>query len=244
MRVSLGDRESEDRSADPTKTLPDDKVTVIDLQASPPNVVATSQVGSGPSGVSINRTGTLALVADRNEGAVSIFAINRKTLTPAGRLQLSDAKSGPSDVTFTPDGRMALVTRDGDHKISILAIDGEGIAMVPDGRFVALTVTNYSDKAVSFPFFSPHGFLKINKLNGTQLDPVAQIEDGHWCQGASWRRDSREILVQHIVEREIQVFDFDGHHIKVDGGARRRWHGRALMDGWTFSRRRRMQWHD
>jgi DNA-binding beta-propeller fold protein YncE len=102
MRVSLGDRESEDRSADPTKTLPDDKVTVIDLQASPPNVVATSQVGSGPSGVSINRTGTLALVADRNEGAVSIFAINRKTLTPAGRLQLSDAKSGPSDVTFTP----------------------------------------------------------------------------------------------------------------------------------------------
>jgi hypothetical protein len=186
----------------------------------------------------------LRSVADRNEGAVSIFAINRKTLTPAGRLQLGDAKSGPSDVTFTPDGRMALVTRDGDHKISILAIDGEGIAMAPDGRFVALTVTNYSDKAVSFPFFSPHGFLKINKLNGTQLDPVAQIEDGHWCQGASWRRGSREILVQHMVEREIQVFDFDGHHIKVDGGARRRWHGRALMDGWTFSRRRRMQWHD
>jgi hypothetical protein len=46
---------------------------------------------------------------------------------------------------------MALVTRDGDHKISILAIDGEGIAMAPDGRFVALTITNYSDKAVSSP---------------------------------------------------------------------------------------------
>jgi hypothetical protein len=60
--------------------------------------------------------------------------------------------------------------------------------------------------------------LKINKLNRTQLDPVAQIEDGHWCQGAIWQRDSREILVQHMVEREIQVFDFDGHHIKVDDG--------------------------
>jgi hypothetical protein len=34
--------------ADPIKTLPDDKVTVIDLQASSPNVVATLQIGSGP----------------------------------------------------------------------------------------------------------------------------------------------------------------------------------------------------
>jgi hypothetical protein len=75
------------------------------------------------------------------KGAVSIFAINRKTSTPAGRLQLGDAESGPSDVAFTPDDRMALVTRDADHKISILAIDGEGVAMAPDGRFVALTVT-------------------------------------------------------------------------------------------------------
>jgi hypothetical protein len=100
----------------------------------------------------------------------------------------------------------------------------EGVAMAPDGRFVALTVTNSSDKAVGFSFFNPHELLKIYGLNGTQLVPVAQIEDGHWCQGAVWRRDGKEILVQCMVEREIQVFDFDGHQlknvgaIKVDGG--------------------------
>ncbi len=39
---------------DPTKTIPDDKLTVIDLKASPPAVIATVQAGAGASGVSMN----------------------------------------------------------------------------------------------------------------------------------------------------------------------------------------------
>src|SRR6516165_947028 len=43
--------------ADPKKTVPDDKVTVIDLKASPPKVAAQLQAGQGAAGVSINRAG-------------------------------------------------------------------------------------------------------------------------------------------------------------------------------------------
>ena len=113
--------------ADPKKAVPDNKLSVIDLKAKPPTVVATLEAGLGAAGVSINRAGTLALVANRNEGTVSVFTIAGAKLTPAGKIQLGDSKSGPSHVAFTPDGKMALVTRDGDNKVSILSVDGNKV---------------------------------------------------------------------------------------------------------------------
>jgi Lactonase, 7-bladed beta-propeller len=110
--------------ADPKKIVPDDKLTVIDLKASPPKVAAQLQAGKGAAGVSINRAGTLALVANRSEGTVSVFSIAGNVLTPVGKVDLGNDKSGPSHVAVTPDGKTALVTRDGDHKISVLSIDG------------------------------------------------------------------------------------------------------------------------
>ena len=48
---------------DATKQAPNDQVTVIDLKATPPTVLATLKAGQGASGVSVNRAGTLALVS-------------------------------------------------------------------------------------------------------------------------------------------------------------------------------------
>jgi len=110
--------------SDPKKTVPDDKLTVIDLKASPPKISAQLQAGKGAAGVSINRAGTLALVANRSEGTVSVFSVAGHALTPVGKINLGDDKSGPSHVAITPDGKTALVTRDGDNKISVLSIDG------------------------------------------------------------------------------------------------------------------------
>ena len=110
--------------ADATKTVPDNRVSVVDLRATPPAVIATLQAGMGAAGVSINRQGTLALVANRAEGSVSVFTIQGKTVAPSSVVRLGDDKSGPSQPAFTRDGRAALVTRDGDSFISILTVDG------------------------------------------------------------------------------------------------------------------------
>jgi DNA-binding beta-propeller fold protein YncE len=112
---------------DPKKLVPDNRLSVIDLKANPPAVVATHEAGLGPAGIAINRAGTLALVANRSEGTVSVFTISGKTLTAAGKVDLGNARSGPSSVAFSPDGRMALVTRDGDHKISVLSVEGSKV---------------------------------------------------------------------------------------------------------------------
>ena len=110
--------------ANPRATIPDNRLSVIDLKANPPAVIATLEVGRGAAGVSINPAGTLALVANRSEGTVSVLTIAGKTVTVGPKIALGEANSGPSLPVFTPDGRMALVTRDNDHKISVLAIEG------------------------------------------------------------------------------------------------------------------------
>jgi len=110
--------------ADATKTIPDNKVTVIDLKQSPPTVIGTLEAGAGASGVSINPAGTLALVANRSEGTVSVFTINVKSVKAAGKVDLGAPLSSPCHVVFTPDGKTALVTRNIDSLVSVLSING------------------------------------------------------------------------------------------------------------------------
>ena len=67
--------------ADAKKSVPDNKLSVIDLKAKPPAVIQTLEAGLGAAGVSINRAGTLALVANRSEGTVSVFTVTSSTYT-------------------------------------------------------------------------------------------------------------------------------------------------------------------
>ncbi|HZO40955.1 MAG TPA: YncE family protein [Methylomirabilota bacterium] len=110
--------------SDPTKRIANNTMSVVDLKATPPKVIATLETGKNPAGVSITRQGTLALVANRGEGTVSVYTIQGKTVTPAGKVAIADDKSGTSHATITPDGKLALVSRDGDDRISVLSIDG------------------------------------------------------------------------------------------------------------------------
>jgi len=274
---------------DPTKTAPDTRISVIDLKASPPAVIATLEAGKSAAGISVNRQGTLALVANRSEGTVSVFSISGKTVTPVGKVTIADEKSGTSHAAFTPDGKMALVTRDGDHKISVLKIDGtnveytkrdinaglrpygidvssrgdfaavanigvgqgdadtvslidvrttpprvvetvsvgqtpEGIKVSPDGRYVAVVVMNGSNKPKESPFYADNGKLVILRAANMRLTKVAEAPIGHWSQGAAFSPDGRTILVGNMVEKDVQVFTFDGRalkevgRIKVNGG--------------------------
>jgi DNA-binding beta-propeller fold protein YncE len=275
---------------DPTKTVPDNRVTVIDLKAPVPAVLTTLQAGNGASGVSINPAGTLALVANRFDGNVSVFTIAGKTVTPAGRVELGAPESVPGHVVFTPDGARAFVTRNADSLISMLSVSGarveytkrdiaaglkpygieiapagdvalvanigaggsggvdtvsvidlrldppravdqvavgilpEGIAISPDGEFVALTVMNGTNQAATSPFFHDFGRLRIYRLRAHALTPVTEARIGHWCQGAAWSGDGRTVLVQCMVEQEMRSFHFDGRvltpgtTLKVKGG--------------------------
>jgi DNA-binding beta-propeller fold protein YncE len=292
--------------ADPTKQIPDDKLSVIELPGSAPalastltpatevasaeapkapQVIATLQAGKGAAGVSINKAGTLALVANRNEGTISVFSVDGKRVEAVGeKVRVGDDKSGPSHVVFSPDGKMALVTMDGENsnKIAVLSIDGtkveytkrdmnaglrpygidmssngdvavvanigrgqgdadtisiidmkaapprvvstvtvgqtpEGIKLSPDGRYVAITVMNGTNKPANSPFFNANGLLQVYRRTGTELSKVVEAPVGKWCQGVAWNQTSSVILAQCMVEHEILAFNFSDSRLQKIG---------------------------
>ena len=189
--------------ADPKKTVPDNRISVIDLKAKPPAVIATLEAGAGASGVSINPSGTLALVANRSEGTVSVFTISGKTVTPAGKIELGDAKSGPSHVAFFPDGKRALVTRDGDHKISVLSIDGSKVEdtkkyMVGGIRPYSIEISPRGDVAVFGNQGGGQGDLDAINVVDLKMDPpriVDTISVGQTPEGVGMSRGGNYVAV-------------------------------------------------
>lgn len=125
---------------DPQKVVPADIVSVVALDPSgvmAPKILATLHTGPGASGVSINQAGTLALVANRREGTVSVLTIDGSVVEAVGKVMLGET-SGPSHVAFTPDGRRALVTREGDNRISVLEIEGRQVTVAASELFAGL----------------------------------------------------------------------------------------------------------
>jgi len=117
-------------ASDPPKQVPDNRMALVDLTTNPPSVLSSVETGLGPAGVTISAKGNLALVANREEGTVSVYAISSKTLAPLGKIDLGNPKSGPSGVAISPDGKMALVTRDGDSRIAVLAIEQDKVEYI------------------------------------------------------------------------------------------------------------------
>lgn len=265
--------------ANPARTVFNDEVSVIDLKASPPAVIATLHAGRRASGVSINPAGTLALVANRAEGTVSIFRIDGKTVTPAGTIDLGDPSAEPSLPVFTPDGRRALVSLNAGNRIAMLSVNGtsvqytkqdiaanvhpyglemsprgdvaivanngngptggadtvsvidltlqpprvvggvfagiipEGIALSRDGGFLAAAIQNGTNVSKESPWFHDYGFVKVYRVRGVELVPIAEARTGRWCQGLAWSRDGRTLLVQCAADQRIEVFMFDGRRL-------------------------------
>jgi DNA-binding beta-propeller fold protein YncE len=136
------------------KQVPDTRLWVIDLTANPPKLIDTINVGKQPSGLSINRAGTLALIANRADGSVSVMRISGKKVELIDTVVIGEQVS---HIVFTPDGKRALATKFPGHKVAVLDVVGEKVTygkydmavglwpynvdITPDGR-IALTADN------------------------------------------------------------------------------------------------------
>ena len=136
------------------RLVPDNKVFLIDLKATPPKVIGTITVGKQPSGLAISPKGDLALVANRADGTISVLSIHGKDVLVTGTVTVGAPADGVSAVAITPDGKHALATKAAADKVALLSIsDGKvtydkhdlpagifpyNIAVTPDGK-LALT---------------------------------------------------------------------------------------------------------
>jgi DNA-binding beta-propeller fold protein YncE len=145
------------------KPVPDNKLYVIDLTVSPPKLIDTVAVGKQPSGMSINRAGNLALIANRADNSVSVLRIAGKKVTLIDTVAIGEQVA---HVAFTPDGKRALAGKFPNHKVAMLEVNGEKVTYAKQDIPVGLWPYNLD--------VTPDGKLAITADNGN-----SGAADGH-----------------------------------------------------------------
>ena len=174
------------KDGDGWKGVPDSKIYVIDLTASPPTQIGTVAAGKQASGMAINHAGTLALVANRADDTVTVLAIDGKNVKPVGTVSVATKPTAtvaapppalPVAVAITPDGKHALVAKSGANRVGLLDIDGQKVsnAQVAGKNYDMATGLNPLNVEIT-----PDGKLAVvNNIGGGQdggVDTVGIID--------------------------------------------------------------------
>jgi len=219
------------------KLAPSGKVT-LDPKSAPTDVVFSRDgkmaivVGRGSSRLiplSVNGTTVVAAGASFQPGMTPYSA----AITHDGKYIITNNLGGatpPAKITPAP---AAPGARGGPRRPATLSLTDiktgevvasvetgaapEGLVLSPDGRYVVVDAGNGSPNSPTSPDFNKSfGRLEIYSVGSGSLTPVAQADTGHWCQGETFSKDGRTILLQCAAEKEIEVFHFDGKMISRD----------------------------
>jgi DNA-binding beta-propeller fold protein YncE len=139
---------------DAWKPVPDNKVYVFDLEASPPRQIATVEVGKQPSGLDISKKGDVALVTNRADNSISVLAISGKEVKVVDMITMGDSVA---HVAISPDGTKAVAIKPVVNKLAYLKLEGQkasydkydmpvgvfpyNVDITPDGK-IALVANN------------------------------------------------------------------------------------------------------
>lgn len=192
--------------ADPTKLVPDDRITVVDLKDR--KILDTLTTGPGAAGISITKDGKRAYVANRMAGSISILSIDGKQVKLVKTVPLMKAETLLSHVAIAPDGTTGVVTRNGDAKVELMKLGGDSItsSAVLDvaPRPYAASVTPDGKTAVVASLGDPkgNGVLTVidlagGKVSGTSdighenLEGMMMSPDGRWIAGVAHAGSTR-----------------------------------------------------
>ena len=197
--------------------------------------ISLGDAKSGPSHAAFTPDGKMAIVTRDGDHRVSILKVDGDNVTDTKQTMTGGFR--PYSLEMSPKGDIAVFGNQGggtgdNDVINVVDLKSnpprvvdtvsvgptpEGVAMSPSGKYVAVTVMNNTNKAKSFPFYNDFGLLRIYGINGAKLSHVADGKVGHWCQGAVWSRDEKQLVVQCMVEKDLEVFSFDGKSLKRSG---------------------------
>ena len=266
------------------KELFDTFIQIVDIEASPPKMIAKLDVGAHTNGLSINRDGTLLLAAG-HDGTVKVLAIDGKNVRMIDQVKVADKRL--SGISFTHDGKAAIVAQRDENGAAVLSVDGtsvrltkeristgvnpyavdissdgkwaiigntgvggrivadadvvtlvdvssrpfravqqisvpstpEGVAISPDGRWVAVSSMAGSSLTPDDPGRNKIGKLVLFEIKDGSATKVNEVPGAEAAQGVVFSQDSKQILLQMDVERAIGVFAVRDGKL-VDTGAR------------------------
>ena len=239
------------------KQVPDNRLFVIDLTTNPPKLIHTVAVGKQPSGMSINRAGNLALIANRADGSISVLRITGKKVELIDTVVIGEQVA---HVRFTPDGRRALAAKFPGHKIAMLDVNGEKVSynkfdmpvglwpynvdVTPDGK-LALTADNGNAGAadgnvdtVSVIDLDANPPRVIDRVvvgdgpEGLAISPTGKLAVAVLLRGTNAAKNAVLLQPQRPCRRTEDRWQ-EGHSQQRGRGARIA-RGRRVQPGWTL----------
>jgi DNA-binding beta-propeller fold protein YncE len=195
------------------------------------------------SGVSFTHDGKAALVALRDEQGVVVLDVNGGNVSTA-RDRITTG-IGPYAIDVSSDGKWAVVGNAGlgalvnpghlnadADSFTLIDVSGrpfravqhvtvpsvpEGVAISPDGRWIAVQVMDGSNLPADNPARKPRGRVQLFEIRDGQAVKTAELPGGEAGQGIVFSADSRTMLVQFNVEKQIAVYAVDGGALRDTG---------------------------
>jgi hypothetical protein len=210
-------------------------VSLLTLDGDTLRLVDTVSTGAGssPAQPAFFDGGGRALVTRDGDHRVSILSISGGHLRLAPDTVIAglrpyglSAAGGRYAITATMAGggrdvdSITLIDLSGASPRAVdsvgVGLTPEGVAMSPDGRFVAVTVNNGSNDARAAPGYHAFGLLQIWAIEDGRLVKRAEARMGGWGQGVGWSRDGHELIAEAMVEQRLESWRFDGRALTAD----------------------------
>lgn len=93
----------------------------------------------------------------------------------------------------------------------------EHVVMSGDGKYLAVVVGNGAPEDPADPrWSSSFGLFEVFAVGQGTLTPVARVDSGHWCQGATIAADDRTFILECAGEREFEIYRLNGNILSRD----------------------------
>lgn len=227
--IALVSSSSKFDPADPTKLVPDDRVTLVDLKER--KVLGTIRAGAGAAGLSITPDGKRAYVSNRMAGSVSVLAIDGRQVALVKTVPLTTPEALLSHVALAPDGKTGVATRNGDGKVAVVQLADDSVtptatvdvaprpyaaAVTPDGK--RAVVASLGDPkgngvltVIDLASQPPGRIVATADIGHEALEGMMMSPDGKWVAGVAHAGSTRpKDAPQYTANGRVVLYRLDG----------------------------------
>ena len=196
------------------------------------------------AGVSFTHDGRHALVALRDEQGVAVLKVDDGRVTDSG-LRLASGVA-PYTIDVSSDGKWAVVSDVGlaglpsyagklagdADDVTLIDVSHEpfravqhvtvpslpeGVAISPDGKWIGVQAMDGSNLTPDNPGRHARGKVVLFAIRDGQAVKVSEAPGGEAAQGIVFTADSKYLIVQFNVEKQLAFFAVNGGHLRDTG---------------------------
>ncbi len=197
------------------KELFDNFLQIVDIETSPPKLIAKVDVGAHPNGLAINRDGTLLLAAS-HDGAVKVLTIDGKNVKMIDQVKVGEKRL--AGISFTHDGKAAIVALRDENGAAVLSVEGTAVKLTnerlstgvnpyavdvsSDGKWAVIGNTGVGNRIVD-----DADVVTLVDVSKRPFRTVQQISVPATPEGIAISPDGRYIVVQSMAGSNLTPND-------------------------------------